>query len=566
MIEPNKMKKKVLAYFSGVAELKFRSDYYQSASEKSTFDIFKIDAFYEIKVKDIQTISKEEFHKIERKLNSFNFKEKADVIQGIHQNGNFRLDAENLISPKQPVPHFSQVEEGTIHGYFKNIFVVFSHYREIEVCKPNYPTGRTRIINDIEELEFQNEDCSTYWSSVEKETEQETQGDPEITKPKDRKADEKISGESQPAGKSTNCKKRLEKVLNTPDYLGTFLLILLIVLGILFLPLLALGILQYLFAALFINLLYLFGYFIYLLFETRIGLFILYIIKGFITVAFLILLIMGISNFFSLSSKNGIKPEKMEQTINHDENQISPPIPVKTNEQDDTLTPVKDSLIHIYRKWKGLDKKIYEGKYSISMLKLRASTSKLESLIYSARSFNAIYQSLFLQDKNHLSGVYNMLDSIKRENSQNKYQFLQTVVSMVQSLEYSLVLENSCDPNDYQNRQIRSLFNQSKLCIGQSPFGLRTPLEFLTDLKGDCDTRTLLLYTILKHYNFEVAIINSDFYQHSMLGINLPGLVGAYKNHYGQKYYFWETTDQGFKPGYLASEFGNTNYWKIILN
>jgi hypothetical protein len=551
MIEPNKMKKKVLAYFSGVAELKFRSDYHQSASEKSTFDIFKIDAFYNVKVEDIHPISKEKFDKIVQKQNGFNFKEKADVIQATHQSRDYRLDAENLISLEKPIPYFSQIEDGTMHGYFKNIPVVFSHYREIEVCKPNYPTGRTRIINNIEEIEFQNEDCSTYWSSDEKEAEQEPQGDPKIIEvPKD----------PEPKNRKAN------KKLNTPDYLGTLLLILLIVLGILFLPVVALGILQYLFAALFINLLYLFGYFIYLLFETRIGLFILYIIKGFITVAFLILLIMGISNFFSLSSKNGIKPEKMEQTINHDENQISPPIPVKTNEQDDTLTTVKDSLIHIYRKWKGLDKKIYEGKYSISMLKLRASTSKLESLIYSARSFNAIYQSLFLQDKNHLSGVYNMLDSIKRENSQNKYQFLQTVVSMVQSLEYSLVLENSCDPNDYQNRQIRSLFNQSKLCIGQSPFGLRTPLEFLTDLKGDCDTRTLLLYTILKHYNFEVAIINSDFYQHSMLGINLPGLVGAYKNHYGQKYYFWETTDQGFKPGYLASEFGNTNYWKIILN
>jgi hypothetical protein len=58
--------------------------------------------------------------------------------------------------------------------------------------------------------------------------------------------------------------------------------------------------------------------------------------------------------------------------------------------------------------------------------------------------------------------------------------------------------------------------------------------------------------------------MSSEFYGHSILGINLPynGLAYNYKN---QKYILWETTALGAKPGIISNDISNTNYWRISL-
>jgi hypothetical protein len=139
------------------------------------------------------------------------------------------------------------------------------------------------------------------------------------------------------------------------------------------------------------------------------------------------------------------------------------------------------------------------------------------------------------------------------------------VVSFVQDIPYSIVLSDGCDPSLYNDRFTKNfLINNKGKCDGYQRFGLNTPVEFLTNLKGDCDTRTILLYTILSHYKYDVAIMSSEFYGHSILGINLPynGLV--YTTKY-QKYILWETTSLGAKPGIISNEISNINNWRISL-
>ena len=82
-------------------------------------------------------------------------------------------------------------------------------------------------------------------------------------------------------------------------------------------------------------------------------------------------------------------------------------------------------------------------------------------------------------------------------------------------------------------------------------------------LNGDCDTRTLLLYTMLSYYNYDVALLSSEFYGHSILGINLPfeGKKYFYNN---QEYTLWETTLL-VKPGLIPNQISNTNNWRISL-
>lgn len=139
------------------------------------------------------------------------------------------------------------------------------------------------------------------------------------------------------------------------------------------------------------------------------------------------------------------------------------------------------------------------------------------------------------------------------------------IVSFVQDIPYVLILENNCDPSLYSDNFTRKyLLSPNAKCSGFQRFGINTPVEFLYNLNGDCDTRTLLLYTIMSHYDYDVALMSSEFYSHSILGVNLPldGLTYSYNN---QNYILWETTMPNIKPGQIPNEISNLNNWRISL-
>ena len=158
-----------------------------------------------------------------------------------------------------------------------------------------------------------------------------------------------------------------------------------------------------------------------------------------------------------------------------------------------------------------------------------------------------------------------MFDSIAVSNKLSKIKFAEMVVSFVQDIPYSLIVERACDPNLYNDDFTRDyLQSANAACDGNQRFGINTPVEFLANLKGDCDSRTLLLYTILSHYNYDVAVLSSEQYSHSLLGINLP-LNGTAYNYRGNKYVLWETTSPNTKPGIIPNLISNLNNWRISL-
>ena len=141
----------------------------------------------------------------------------------------------------------------------------------------------------------------------------------------------------------------------------------------------------------------------------------------------------------------------------------------------------------------------------------------------------------------------------------------ETIVSFVQDIPYVVVLSNACDPSLYADAFIKKYLSaENALCDGFEKFGINTPVEYIATLKGDCDTKTLLLYTMLSHYGYDVAMLSSEYYNHSLIGINLPYEGVAYKYN-NQRYILWETTAPNFKPGILPNEISNTNYWRISL-
>ena len=153
-------------------------------------------------------------------------------------------------------------------------------------------------------------------------------------------------------------------------------------------------------------------------------------------------------------------------------------------------------------------------------------------------SWLEFYYEIHKHDKGKLEGVHDMFRKIHSNyNSLTYKQFSDIVVSFVQSIKYA---------------------------IPENEGGLFTPVEFMTHYYGDCDTRTLFLYSILKYWGVEVVILGSDLYAHSMLGVNLPS-SGKYKNYLGKRYYFWETTSEGWELGNLSPDFSDTRYWSVEL-
>ncbi|MDO8316667.1 MAG: hypothetical protein Q7T12_04010, partial [Flavobacterium sp.] len=227
-----------------------------------------------------------------------------------------------------------------------------------------------------------------------------------------------------------------------------------------------------------------------------------------------------------------------------------------------------DTLITRYRIWQDYEGKKYEGTYQLRLSDLKNAAYHKNNLPLSQNnidSYDKIIYSLKENDKNKLNGVYKLFDSINKSNKLSKVKFAEMVVSFIQDIPYALILDKGCDASLYNDTFTRQyLLDPNASCDGNQRFGINTPVEFLASLKGDCDSRTLLLYTIFAHYNYDVAVLSSEFYGHSILGINLP-INGTAYNYNENRYVMWETTTPNCKPGIISNKISNLNNWRISL-
>ncbi|RZK59190.1 MAG: hypothetical protein EOO91_05855 [Pedobacter sp.] len=229
---------------------------------------------------------------------------------------------------------------------------------------------------------------------------------------------------------------------------------------------------------------------------------------------------------------------------------------------------VIDTIISHHMVWEDYNGKTYEGNFSVrksSLVQAHSYKENLDISLENENNYDKIIFSLKENDKNNLNGLYTMFDSVRLANKPNSMEFAEIIVSFVQAIPYTIVLPKSCDASIYQDDfTAKYLSTPDARCDGFERYGINTPVEFMANLNGDCDTRTLLLYTIFSHYDYDVALLSSSHYSHSILGINLPyeGQAFEYNN---QRYIFWETTAQNIKPGIIPNEIADTDYWRISL-
>lgn len=268
--------------------------------------------------------------------------------------------------------------------------------------------------------------------------------------------------------------------------------------------------------------------------------------------------------------------------INHNYEWLRfPKYTIENEDREETLIPeqklvkengkIKDTLIVYEKNWQDYKGVYYQGKYAIKKSDYLAAKAYKQQLYQQFKvnknyTYNYMIHLLKENDKHRLEGVYRMFDQIRTDKQLNSIEFANMVIGFVQDFEYYLILPENCDPRLYEDRFVKAyLKNSQGPCYPNQPFGINTPVEFLGNTMADCDTRTLTIYTILSHYNYDVMVLSSDYYGHSLLGINLP-YNGQYKYVYkGVPYILFETTVKKSSPGAISNEISNMNHWEISL-
>ena len=231
-------------------------------------------------------------------------------------------------------------------------------------------------------------------------------------------------------------------------------------------------------------------------------------------------------------------------------------------EEGDTI-----SVYSSHRVWKDNYGNDYNGNLTVrerDFLRLYQSVDRF-TLETPGNFWGKLYDYLERNDSPSLDLVIKTFEQLQEEKHLNQMEFAEMIVSCVQDIPYSFVFQSECLAPENYEEAIRSVLEVCpECCIGNKTYGIQNPVSFIQNLKGDCDTRTVLVFTLLKHFNYDVAILNSDFYLHSVIGINLPA-SGSHKTHRGRNYYTWETTAKYYTIGELPVNFNDLTHWNVVL-
>jgi len=193
-----------------------------------------------------------------------------------------------------------------------------------------------------------------------------------------------------------------------------------------------------------------------------------------------------------------------------------------------------------------------QDEVSRSAFKYRNSLSSNQSLY--EKYWGDIYRKLVEVGKKPIKFLKDSLEEVAIEKRLSRVEQASLVVSFVQDIPYSYVISKACEEVE----------DEGHPCLGETFLGILSPYEFIHSLYGDCDTRSVLIYTLLEEMGFDPMIVISKEYAHAMLAVHLPA-VGDYLTYQRKNYYFWETTGKNWPVGVLPPSSKNVDYWKVAL-
>ncbi len=221
----------------------------------------------------------------------------------------------------------------------------------------------------------------------------------------------------------------------------------------------------------------------------------------------------------------------------------------------------QDEVIRHSRSWEDYHGNRFRGKFLVSESVYKKAKHNRRGIYLEDGSWGEVYMEMLNHDHLYMKQIIQMYDSIGKAKRLDRKEFAEMVVGSVQSIPYVYVSATSCEDEEVKEK----IEDMGCPCLGYIKYyGVQSPVEFMYNQLGDCDTRSVFLYLILSHFGYEVAVLVSEHYGHAVLGIALPAR-GSYLARAGTKYYVWETTAEGFAPGEMPPDMDNMNFWYFAL-
>lgn len=185
----------------------------------------------------------------------------------------------------------------------------------------------------------------------------------------------------------------------------------------------------------------------------------------------------------------------------------------------------------------------------------------------SVEFFTELYQKLESNDASKLDSLVELFKNRIEEKQLSPIKSAEMVTTFIQEIPYFLVHDLDCKTAVATSNSdfMTQYHSENKPCLPNIPGGVQSPYEFVHNLKGDCDTRSLLAFTILKKLGISASVWVSETYGHSIVGVGLPVGAGSYKEINGVKHYATELTAKGFRLGMISPENQNMSNWEITL-
>ncbi len=243
----------------------------------------------------------------------------------------------------------------------------------------------------------------------------------------------------------------------------------------------------------------------------------------------------------------------------------------RLNPKQDTLAPMPWDYLTDHRiRWNDFIEHGFLAQYSTSSKQFEdsrsmhpafASPQVSEAMQY----WNAVYTEFARQDAPKLDSLLRYFQNEQKAKNLNSVQTAEMVVTFIQEIPYCLVHEGSCRDASRQAGFISDYHRAGKPCLPEIIAGVQSPYEFLHNLKGDCDTRSLLGFSILSRMGIPASVWVSEAYGHSVLGVGLGSGGSYYKMVGGIRHSAVELTAKGFRLGMISPEQGDMNNWEIAL-
>lgn len=279
----------------------------------------------------------------------------------------------------------------------------------------------------------------------------------------------------------------------------------------------------------------------------------------------LILVLFGFVLAFFYKSSSVKKPLKT-RTGNI---KISPPIPKKDSSGNNLADYVTEKSI----RWFDFSNQNYLANYQTSVRSYQSSqkeqitlSEKASESKNSVEYFTKYYAGLFRMDEGKINDIVKIFKDSAINKQMSSNQTAEMVITFIQEIPYYLVHDESCAKAIANgNTFVKEYHAANRPCFPNVKGGVQSPYEFLHNLKGDCDTRSLLGFAILKKMNIAASVWVSEAYGHSILGVGVQNGHGIYKTINGIKHYGVELTAKGYRLGMVAPENNNPNNWDITL-